>query len=186
MPTYEKIGEKKARLQQAQDGHIKTMQNVGRTADTIKAIRLDELEKRYEATKRRIEELNDRRHDLILAAVPKSELLEMAKQALRDMKKQEFTDSVLMPLLQQCQEKGIPPFDPTWARVKFDPDQCWRLLYLCITEEEIEAAVAQLPDDVGIPKPERDRRLKEIDTEIAALVEQVEKDLAELKKETNR
>jgi hypothetical protein len=146
--------------------------------DLTKSI-TDRAQKKCQTLKDKIRELIEKKREVLNQPHTKAELLEMAKDALREHKK-EFFDEMLASHLRDCQ-------NPEWGhilaplhlRMFFRPGDEWKLIYWIITEEDIEKAMKTLPD-IGLSTVEKNAEIKKLDTEIAAIEDQIGKELKKL------
>ena len=135
------------------------------------------IHEKSQALKERIQKLIDKKTELLTAPLTKSETLELAKDALREGRKEIFLDGILMPHLRLCQERKDSFLDRNASSVRLlRPEHAWKLLYWVITEKDLLEASKNLPDD-GLPEAEREAQIKKVDAEIVALVNQTEKEL---------
>jgi len=146
-------------------------------ADDLAKDKMAAIHERSIGLKEKIQKLIDKKHELLTAPLTKPETLELAKDALREGRKEIFLDGILMPHLRACQERKDSFLDRGASSVRLlPPDHAWKLLYWIITEKDLVEASQKLPDD-GLPEAEREAQIKKVDGEIAALVRQTEKEL---------
>jgi len=155
-------------------GDEKALQKVSKDVDTIKAIKIEEVERRYNEITAKIKALTDEKHELMRAPMTKEELLVLAKNNLRGHKEAMLRD-ILAGHLKECQTARAFPFDPSIIHRTFDEAKGWRLAYFAISEKDVEEAVGQL-EAVGIPEAERTAKLEKIDKDIAELSSMAEKE----------
>jgi hypothetical protein len=145
------------------------------TEDIVKG-KTAAIHEKSQSLKERIQKLLDKKHELLTAPLTKSETLELAKDALREGRKEIFLDGILMPHLRACQERKDSFLDRGASSVRLlRPEHAWKLLYWVITEKDLVEAAPSLPDD-GLAEGEREAQIKKVDGEIAALVKQTEKE----------
>jgi chaperonin cofactor prefoldin len=145
--------------------------------------KFDKIRKQYEGIEERIRKLQDQRNELFCGAITKEEILANAKDKLREGRKF-FIKSLLGNHLKACQERNMPPFGGTTMRVHVcPPDKAWQLFYFAVYENDLEEAIASLPD-IGMPIAEREKKIKEIDKEISELQKILKDDLEAEKSKT--
>jgi len=150
---------------------------VNARADDVARDKAAAIQEKSKSLKERIQKLIDKKHELLTAPLTKSETLELAKEALREGRKKVFFDDILVPHLRSCQQRTHLFLDPAASKLHLlPPDHSWKLLYWVITEKDLLEASQNLPDD-GLPEAEREAQIKKVDGEIAALVNQTEKEL---------
>jgi ElaB/YqjD/DUF883 family membrane-anchored ribosome-binding protein len=150
---------------------------VNARADDVARDKAAAIQEKSKSLKERIQKLIDKKHELLTAPLTKSETLELAKEALREGRKEVFFDNVLVPHLRACQQRKYSFLDRGASSLHLlPPEHAWKLLYWVITEKDLLEASQNLPDD-GLPEAEREAQIKKVDGEIAALVNQIEKEL---------
>jgi len=155
-------------------GDEQALQKVSKDVETIKSIKIEEIERRYNEIAAKIKALQDEKHELMRAPMTKEELLDLAKNNLRGRKESVLRD-ILAAHLKDCQTARAFPFDPSIFRRTFDEVKGWRLAYFAISEADVEEAVNQL-EAVGIPEAERTAKIEKIDKDIAELSSLAEKE----------
>jgi hypothetical protein len=152
---------------------------VDTAANDITKLTMDRVQKRSQTLKDKIRELIEKKREVLNQPHTKVELLEMAKDALREYKK-EFFDEMLASHLRACQNpEGGHILAPLHIQRLFSRDDEWKLFYWIVTEGDLEKAMKTLPD-IGLSTVEKNAEIKKLDTEIAALGEQIEKELKKL------
>jgi hypothetical protein len=152
-----------------------------RNREEIIARKVDKIQKQYEEIEAKIIHLKDQKSKLLSGEITKEEILENAKNILRDERKF-FIESLLGAHLKHCQEHNYLPFGRANLHIHMlDPDNCWKLFFFAIDERDIEEAAAGLPD-TGMSMKERMTKIEEIDKEISRLSKIIKNDLAALKK----
>jgi len=150
---------------------------VNARADDVARDKAAAIQEKSKSLKERIQKLIDKKHELLTAPLTKSETLELAKEALREGRKEVFFDNVLVPHLRACQQRKYSFLDRGASSLHLlPPEHAWKLLYWVITEKDLLEASQNLPDD-GLPEAEREAQIKKVDGEIAALVNQIKKEL---------
>jgi len=127
--------------------------------------------------------LQDERTDILFGPITKEELLAKTKEIVQDRKKMALMKLLFMPL-SVSKEKGFMPFMHTTSDRPFKEKDLWDLFFVAITDQDLEAVIAQMPD-VGLSQAERQARIKEINAEIEKLNGLLNDDLAKAKKELN-
>ena len=152
-----------------------------RNREEIVARKADEIQKQYEKIEEQIIQLKDQKEELFSGEITKEEILENAKNVLRDERKF-FIESFLGAHLKNCQERNFMPFKRSDLKVRLlDPNHCWKLFFFAVDEKDLEEAVAGLPD-IGMSMAERNAKIEEIDKEISRLSKLIKDDLEALKK----
>jgi hypothetical protein len=124
------------------------------------------VENQYNEILDKIKGLQTEKEKLLVAPMSKEELLRLAKEQFNLQRERSLIDG-LIDHLKGCQTGIIRPFDPDKIRYSFPADMGLLLFYFVITEKDIERAVSALED--GITEEEREKKIKEIDKEIAGL-----------------
>ena len=78
---------------------------VNARADDVARDKAAAIQEKSKSLKERIQKLIDKKHELLTAPLTKSETLELAKEALREGRKEVFFDNVLVPHLRACQQR---------------------------------------------------------------------------------
>jgi len=150
---------------------------VNARADDLARDRASAVHEKSERLKEKIKKLLDKKREILTAPLTRSETLELAKDALREGRKEWFLDGVLMPHLIAVQKRQNTFLNPAASRVSLlPPEHAWKLLYWVITEKDLEEASQGLPDD-GLAEVEREAQIKKVDAEISALMGQIEKEV---------
>ena len=161
----------------ARDKGQKIRKEILADRDEIIARRMDRFAKEYAKIEGEIKDLQDRRGELLCGAVTKAEILSKAKSSLRDGK-ENLIKSLLAGHIGLCQASNLSPFGGATLNVKMlHPDAAWKLFFFAVSESDIEAAVALLPD-IGMSMAEREAKIEEIDLQISALQKTMKDDLA--------
>ena len=127
----------------------------------------------------KIQGLQDERTAILLAPMNKKEFLKEAKDLIHLRKKEALNEFVFMPLATKKEGNLGPRLESTGI---FPERRIWDLLYLAISDEDLEAVVAGLPD-TGLSKAERKAKVKEINTEIEGLTTLLNEELGKAKKD---
>ena len=144
------------------------LQNLGKKADSIQSRRVDEIEKRFTDIKTSIERLIEEKGDVMCGPSTREEVLAKAKRELEDGKR--FVKAALAKHLYDCQQRSSDPFTISFCEFYFGATQAWKLFFYALDEKDIEEAVSALPN-IGIPAKQKEKRMKEIDSEITRLSE---------------
>jgi hypothetical protein len=156
---------------------IKKLKKVQDKADEIVAKTVDAIQRKCQALRGKIQELIDKKGDILRSPYSKAEVLTLAKEALRKNRKELFFDGVLIPHLRDAQNQNdIALFPESVRRGICSERNFWKLAYLLITERDLEESVKALPD-IGLSESEKDAQVKALDAEITALEGQIEKEL---------
>lgn len=157
----------------------KILQNLEGKVETIKGVRLTEIESLYNGIKARIKELQDKKHDVIREPINKEEFLKGALHQLNEERRDAFK-SILQSTLEAAHLANTMPFSVLGLKRKIERgENLGKLVFLCITGEDLKEAVASLPD-IGISNAEREAKIKEIDNEIAGLSSRLEKEFRKI------
>jgi len=157
----------------------KKLKAIDVAANDITKLTMDKVQKRCQTLKEKIRELIEKKREVLNQPHTKAELLEMAKDALREYKK-EFFDEMLASHLRACQNpEGGHILAPLHIKMFFNRDDEWKLVYWIVTEGDLEKAMKTLPD-IGLSEKDRGLEIKKLDEEIAALEGQIEKELRKL------
>ena len=157
------------------------LKQAARDSEEIVTRKLDEIQKRYKEIEAQIIQLKDQKSELLSGEITKEEVLESAKNVLRD-EKEYFIESFLRAHLKECQEHNWPPFGRSGLKVSLlGPEKCWKLFFFSVTEDDLEKAAAGLPD-VGMSMKKRMAKVSDIDKEISRLSKLIKDDLEALKK----
>lgn len=125
--------------------------------------------------RKRIEELQDQRTFVLQAPMNKKEFLARVKELVHDAKKQALNRLVLMPLATTKESNLLPTLE---TRREFPEHNLWSLLYLAISDEDLEKVVGELPD-TGLSTEERKAKVDEINAEITKLTDILKEKRAE-------
>lgn len=127
----------------------------------------------------KIQGLQDERTAILLAPMNKKEFLKEVKDLTHLRKKEALMEFVFMPLAAKKEGNLGPRLESGGI---FPERKIWDLLYLAISDEDLEAVVAGLPD-TGLSKVERQAKVKEINAEIERLTTLLNKELEKAKKD---
>jgi len=152
--------------------------DINRDIDTIKARKIDQIEKEYEGLVAKVSELHEQKAEILKAPKTKEEMSKYVKASLR-ARRQDVLNRFLMQHFDNHRHSHTDPFDEKQLRRLFEEERIWRLAVFALTDQDIEEAISLLPDD-GIAEQERTAMIKEIDEEIERL-SQIAKEQAEQK-----
>ena len=173
MKTQDEINE----IRHEDERKLKTIKD---TADSIVAKKADEINKKAQKVKDKIQELIDRKHEIFDLPFSKDYTLALMKRGLREKRKQWFFDDVLVRHAKDCQIHATDPLGEPAMRLQIgNESKVWKMMYAVITEGDLEAAVATLPD-IGMSLAEKEAGIRKIDEEIKALQEQIKKEFESL------
>ena len=148
------------------------LKDVTKKREEIVTRKLDKIQRQYEQIELEIKKLQEQKSELMSGAVTKAEILKKAKEQL-SARREQFTEMILVKHLTECQAANIMPF----AKDHIVPDyQLGRLFFFAVNEQDIENAVAQLPD-IGMSMAEREAKIEEINKEISKLQKVISNDL---------
>lgn len=167
---------KQSEIMEIREADSKKLVNLENVTGEIVGRRGDEIRKRSQALKDKLQEKIDKKVEVLSLPYSKAETLELALDSLKENRKKWFFDELLVPHLRDCQTGRSTFLDPNSVRVQlFTERNIWKLAYQVITENDIKAGIAMLPDpDIGISGLDRAAQIKKLDAEIAALEGQVE------------
>jgi len=149
-------------------------------ANDIVTQKIEAIREKGKNLKNHLQELIDKKHELLRSPITKAEVLAMAKDALKENRRKWFFDGILVDHLKDVQAQRAVPMRPEDFRVHhFAIEQLWRLAYCVITEKDLEEAVKMLPD-IGISCSERDKEIARLDMEIATLESRIEQELKKI------
>jgi hypothetical protein len=170
------------KLNEVIDDDSKKINELNDISIDIEKRKLGELQDHHQKIKTKILQLQEEKQELYRAPFTKEELLKIAKEELRKKRSEWGINRGLVLHLKSCQAAGVFPFDQVALRTSVFPEsQAWKLAYFCITEKDIEEAIALLPD-IGVSLEEREEKIKKIDKEISRLSGLLEKEFKEVNK----
>jgi hypothetical protein len=140
--------------------------------DGYKRRAAEEIERRASEIINKIEALEMEKEKVMTMPMTREVLLETAKKAYTAHRKHTIHEG-LKSHFGACQHGTLRPFDAERIRDSFPMHGHLLLQFFVITEKEIEAAIAELPE--GITEEEREKRIAQIDKKVAQLREQLEK-----------
>jgi len=167
---------KQEEIQKIREEDQKKIAKISGMADDIVTQRVDMIRERARSLKDELQSKIDKKHELLRSPITKAEVLEMCLAGLRENREKYFFEGILSHL-KDVQIQRAAPLRPEDFRVhQFAIEQLWKLAYSVISEEDLKKAVKMLPD-IGISCAERDKEIARLDGEIAALEDQIEKEL---------
>ncbi len=159
-----------------------SFRSLAQKAEALASSRLNHIRERYDGLLDKLKTLQEEKYALGSVPVAKGDLLKAAKAELLKHQRNILIDEVLKPHLEECQQgkRPGPPLAPEMvSNASIFGNDFWAMFYRVITEADLEAAVAQLPD-IGITDKERQTQCHKIEREMAAIQEAIEKEFAEL------
>ncbi|MDY6989229.1 MAG: hypothetical protein SWQ30_14355 [Thermodesulfobacteriota bacterium] len=151
------------------------LSKLGKTAEEIKAQRIGEVEDRYNQIQAKIKSLQEQKRETLVAASTKQLFLEAVKARAR-ASRQDLLEKLLGPAFEEWHRRNWVPFEGPGIKLKvLQEENLWRLLFLCITDNDLESLVEKLPD-IGITEEERQAEIERLDKEITKLSDQLEKE----------
>ena len=156
--------------------------SVAQKAEALASSRLNHIRKRYDGLLDKLKALQEEICTLESVPVAKGDLLKAAKAELLKHQRNILIDEVLKPHLEECQQgkRPGPPLAPEMvSNASIFGNDFWAMFYRIITVEDLEAAVAQLPD-IGITDKERQSQRHKIEREMAIIQGAIEKEFAEI------
>ena len=154
----------------------RNLQAVGHLKDEILQLRMAYHDHDLKGWTQKIEALQDERTLALQAPMEKTEFLSRVKELVHDRKKEALNQLVLMPLAVKQSGNLLPSIETTRS---FPERHIWSLLYLAITDEDLEAVVGELPEIGCLSNSERKTKVAKINAEIAKLTEALESKRAE-------
>jgi len=142
---------------------LKSIQN---SVQDVTAKAMDALERRYRDTIRNVQELNEKKGNVLRQPRDKASFLSYAAQSLKS-ERQIIIDGILRKHLEDCQKGYDIPFCELSMKSLFGGDKSYRLAPLLITENDIKNIIDSF-DEVGVSDIERAKLIKKIDAEIDA------------------
>ncbi len=172
MKTQDEINE----IRHEDQRKLETVKNI---TDTAIARKRDEIDIKAQRIKDRIQELVDRKGEVFDQPYSKSYTLELLKRGLKEKRKEWFCGA-LAQHARDCQVHAAGPLDEANVRLGLgDERKIWKMVYAIISEEDLEEAVATLPD-IGMSVAEKEAEIKKIDAEIETLKRQIKIELDKL------
>ncbi len=172
MKKHETLQELRKRKEEILTDANRLRQRLLVEVDEKKIAKAREVEERFGELRARIDELEDERHEVLVTPRTREEMLFFAKEQLAKGKQQALR-KLLGEHLAVCHRQRGEPFNPAEVRVNLLTDgNLWLAYFLLITDEDLEAACADLPE-IGKPQAEIEARVKQINDEIASLVDQI-------------
>ena len=144
--------------------------------DEIMAARMAYHDHDLKGWTQKIQDLQDQRTLALQAPMDKTEFLNRVKELVHDRKKEALNQLVLMPLAVTQAGNLLPTIETT---KEFPGRHIWSLLYLAITDEDLEAVVGEMPEIGCLTASERKAKVTKINAEIANLTEALESKRAE-------
>jgi hypothetical protein len=170
---------KQEEIQKILDKDQEKRRAINTIADDLASKIKGTIQKKVQPLKDKLNELLERKKELLRLPLTKAETLEMAKEALKENKRL-YLNEFLMKHLSDCQTQNVDaPLSPGSMMAASGRDDYWKLAYWILREEDLEKAIEILPD-IGLPFAEKDVQIKKIDKEIAAFESQIEKELKKL------
>lgn len=158
---------------------VKRLDRIRTTADDVARSKMVAIQEKAEELKGKIKALVDKKGAIIRAPRCKAETIALAKEALREGRKQWFFEGILLKNLKDFQNQADHFMSEISMKYLLGSDKAWKIAYWIITDKDIENAAGMLPD-IGLSVVERDAQMKAIDKEIAELERQIENDFKKL------
>jgi hypothetical protein len=131
-------------------------------------------EEYYSGLHKQLHELREKIIEIGSSPMVREEFREMIKAKMAVFRKELIVDDVLLPALRLGQTRSYFPFEVASMRVNLiSPEKAWRLGYLVLTDDLIDAACEQLPD-TGMTSAQK----TEAQAKIRAEMDKIEKKLA--------
>jgi len=167
---------KQSEIMEIREADSKKLGKADAVTDEVVGKRTGEIRKKGQILRDKLQEKIDKKVEVLSLPYSKAETLELALDALEENRKKWFFDELLVPHLKDCQVGRSTFLDPNSVRLHlFAERNIFKLAYQIITENDIKAGIAMLPDpDIGISSSDRAAQIKKLDGEIAALEAEVE------------
>jgi hypothetical protein len=157
-----------------QEGMMSQLEN---KTQAMKDKRLAEIQGHTDKIKAEVQKLRSERDALLKAPINKEDLLQQAKKTVES--RREEIIQFLAVHFKECQGNHDLLFNDISMRnhrLGLGPEDVWKLLFLCITDEGIERAISTLPD-IGLRSGEREAQLKKIDNRVNKLLKDLDSEL---------
>ena len=139
-------------------------------AKNIETKQIAEIQEKTKILSDKLHSLTRQKINILRSPLPKSELLELAKEAWKETRRRLLFDEFLVPFLKIAQDRReVQFFENIHLRIDF-----LKAVYCIFTAEDIEEAVKALPDD-GLSESEIEAEVKKLDKEMAALQNELRK-----------
>ncbi len=153
-------------IQEIRQKDMQHLSDVLRKSDDIKGNFLDEIEKEHDGYISQIKGLIEEKENLLRSPSSKPELTALAKENLRKCKAEIY--QIIKQHLVDCQTGHSSPFYQLAMKNMFAEDKSYRLLWLFLQDQDIDAIIADI-EEIGIPSDERDRKISDINKQIEKL-----------------
>jgi hypothetical protein len=150
-----------------QNRKARGLKSVDHLKEDILSLRMAYHDHDLNGFRKKIKDLQDQRTLILQAPMNKEEFLARVKEIVHDNKKSALNELVLMPLMVKREGNLLPEFN---TERDFPERHLWSLLYLTITDEDLEGVVEALPG-TGLSAEERKAQVAKINTEITKLTE---------------
>jgi hypothetical protein len=132
------------------------------------------IDKYVDAQNEKLKDLVERKQAIQSSPMEKNEYCEFVLEELRDTREKIFND-ILTPALVAGHKGGLFPFPAGQMKgMFFHPNNVWKAGYAALTDEDIKAVCATLPDDGVMTEKEKAKALAAIQQEIEAVMEKLE------------
>ena len=158
-----------------------TLKTANKAKEAIVRRQTDKIEKQYGEIENQVIGLEEQKIKTAKGPLPRSEVRALVKNKFRILK-EEALGVLLKDTVENCQKFGSAPFDGPGFRVNvLTGGNLFKFIFLALTEEDIDNAVAKLPD-IGMPEAEKKVEIKKINRAISKVVNGLNKELEEVKK----
>lgn len=158
------------------DENKRVLSEIDNAHNEIITRKLDEVEQRHARIMAKIKSLQDEKGELLSGEVTNQELIENAKNGLRE-RRDEFINSIVSKHLESCKLHNAKPFD---SKINIPDWRIWEIVFMGLTGKDIEKAVNLLPD-TGTTAKERLSGVAAIDEEILSLTKIMDDELNTIK-----
>jgi hypothetical protein len=170
---------KQEEIRKILDGDQERKRTINTAADDLASEIKGTIQKKISQLKEKLNELLERKKEVLLLPLTKAETLSMAKEALKENKRL-YLNEFLAKHLSDCQTQNVDaPLSPRSMMAASGREDYWKLGYWILQEEDLERAAETLPD-IGLSFAEKNAQIQKIDKEIAAFESQIEKELKKL------
>ena len=140
----------------------------------------DKIEKEYDQIENQVVELEEQKIKTAKGPLLRSEVRTLVKNKFRILR-EEALGILLKDTVENCQKFNSAPFDGPGFRVNvLTGKNLFKFIFLALTEEDIDNAVAKLPD-IGMSASEKQVEIKKLNKAISKVVNGLDKELNEVK-----
>jgi hypothetical protein len=164
--------ERAERFQNAVDTNVLRNELEAKKTGIIQA-KVSKVEAKYRAIRSEIDDLEDKRQELLCSPRSREEMRELANKVF-DEGRHMAMKLLLQDHLKACQAGRQDPFNMSTIKVSLIPEsKVWMLYFLCMSHLDIAEACQALPD-IGKPQAVIDREVAAINKRIADLAAELD------------